>query len=97
MRFVSCPGNSRCTISSPCRASAPGGSMPTSVAPRWIRVNGEPSSKSAPATGSRIFHGWAVTDLFAEAAHDEQRIVDGDGQPDHGHDVRGEDGDGAHP
>ena len=27
-------------------------------------------------------------DLLAKAVHDEQRVVDGDTQPDHGHDVR---------
>ena len=35
--------------------------MPTSVAPRRIRVNGAPSSTRTVTTGSRTFHGWAMT------------------------------------
>src|SRR5207245_842706 len=122
MRFVSWPGNSRRKISSPCRASALGGNIPMSLAPSRIRLKGEPSSRSTAVTGSKIFHGWAMTtavrplqkfsavrpqrpaqgvgdgalaNFVPEAAHDEERVVDGDRQADHSHDVAGIDGDGA--
>ena len=53
--------------------------------------NSEPGEKNrAAGSGDRVcecFRGRALADLLAEAAHDEQRVVDGDTEADHAYDV----------